>query len=226
MLQQFSFFFFFPPLSSAVLAISLGGCFVRVACLLSPDVLLCSWREISGCKSVRLHQVDFVSCAEARHSQTAAIRKIAHGHMLHYGPSVPLRISACLQGLLTPFGVSWNAYTTPRLAAPHLSRMFSTLKIWPGATSDVWKWIIKRVTSPQRVSVDTCLSGIRIFLTGCDSGICITPLQGLFSAGTSGSEVFSLIYFLSASLFHCISLLSASLLCFLRFSCVLCYRLQ
>lgn len=151
--------FFFLP------AISLSSIFFGEACLLSAEVFFCSHGEISRCKSVQQHKVDLVSCAEARHSQTAAIRMIAPYHMLFYIPSTPLWGSARPQGLVTP--LEWaEVLTLLPVSLPDASQgcfPLCSLKIWPGATSDVWKWIIKHVRTPQRVSADMCSSWIWIF---------------------------------------------------------------
>lgn len=120
----------------------------------------------------------------------------------------------CLSaGIGNAFGVSWNANTAPRLAAPRLSRMLPSLLSTNMARSHKWclEIIIKHVRSPQRVRVDTCLSWIWI-LDRLQLAHLHNPLQGLFSAGTSCSEVLTLVCILSALVCLCISLLSASLL--------------
>lgn len=147
----------------AVLAFSLCKSFLSEACLFSREAF-CSWREISRCKSVQQHKVDLVSCTEARHSQTAAIRMIVASHMLFYIPCLPLWGSARPQGLATP--LEWaEVLTLLPVSLPDASQgcfPLCSLKIWPGATNDVWKWIIKRVRTPQRVSADTCSGWIWI----------------------------------------------------------------
>lgn len=158
LLRRYDYFFFLP-------AVSLSSIFFGEACLLSAEVFFCSHGEISRCKSVQQHKVDLVSCAEARHSQTAAIRMIAPYHMLFYIPSTPLWGSARPQGLVTP--LEWaEVLTLLPVSLPDASQgcfPLCSLKIWPGATSDVWKWIIKHVRTPQRVSADMCSSWIWIF---------------------------------------------------------------
>lgn len=126
-------------------------------------MFFCSLREISRCRPVQQHKVDLASRAEGRHSQTAAIRMIVPSQMLFCVPSIPLWCSARLRRLATP--LEWAEVLTLLLVllpgAPQECFVLCTLKIWLGATTDAWKWIINCEDSTG-LSKDTCFSGILV----------------------------------------------------------------
>lgn len=131
-------------------------------------------------------QMDLASRAEGRHSQTAAIRMIVPSQMLFCVPSIPLWCSARLRRLATP--LEWAEVLTLLLVllpgAPQECFLVCTLKIWLGATTDAWKWIINCVRTPQGWG-RTRASAEFWFLDRLRFGHLRTTLQDLVSAGAS-----------------------------------------